>query len=187
MRSGPRTTRPLLAAALTLPLCAHALSVEVTATDLADLVAGQDLWRYSYQLSDATFAPDEGFTLGFSAGLYTALSNAGVANGDWDLLLVQPDPGGPYDGALDALALVDGASLGDPFTVDFVWTGVGTPPGLQPFDAYVCADPPACLSVDPHPAIAAGTTGGTTAPEPAPLALLGAGLAALGRLRARNR
>jgi hypothetical protein len=45
----------------------------------------------------------------------------------------QPDPNVPSDGWYDALALVDHASLEDPFSINFIWLGNGTP-GAQDFD-----------------------------------------------------
>lgn len=33
------------------------------ATDVADVTQGEDLWRYSYEISDVTFGANEGFTI----------------------------------------------------------------------------------------------------------------------------
>ena len=89
-------------------------------------------------------------------------------NADWDVITWDPDLGIPDDGAYDALAWVNGASLADPFTVSFVWLGSGTP-GAQPFELY---------TLDWASGTVAITDFGSTAPvpEPATLVLLGTGL-----------
>ncbi len=99
---------------------AYALTVQYQALDLADTAPGQDRWQYSYQLSDAMFAAGQGFSILFDPTLYDALqSSPAVVNSDWDVITLQPDPLLPDAGLYDALALNDGASLADLFTVDF--------------------------------------------------------------------
>lgn len=170
----------LLFSALILPLPAAALTIDVTTTDL-----GTGVWRYSYQLNSATFNEYEGFTIYFDDSLYGPLSHP-TGSTDWDILTFDPDSNIPADGFFDALALVRNASLLDPFTVDFVWLGSGTPPGTQPVEAYVCLDPFNCDDISPHPTIPPGSTGGTgAAPLPSSLTLLVAGLISLGVRRAR--
>jgi hypothetical protein len=123
-----------------LPLgAAHAISILYEATDLADTTPGDDLWMYSYYVSD--FDIDYGFTVFFELGLYDLLDPfPPPPNSDWDPITWDPDLSIPDDGAYDALSLVDNASLADPFTVSFVWLGSGTP-GAQPFEVAVIADP----------------------------------------------
>ena len=115
---------------------ANATSISYTATDLIDVNAGEDLWQYSYSVSDNIFAADTGFTIYFDFGLYELLDPSPITpNADWDVLTWDTDPSLPDDGAYDAYALTDNASLTDPFTVSFVWLGAGTP-GTQFFDVY---------------------------------------------------
>ena len=84
----------------------------------------------------------------------------------------QPDTAIPDDGAYDALALQDGASLADSFVVSFVWLGSGVP-GSQFFEVY-----------DPDfNTIESGET--APVPEPATILLVGSGLLALAGLGKR--
>ena len=113
---------------------AQAITITYTATDLADVVVGEDLWQSSYTLSGFVFQANQGFTIYSAYNLYKNLSAASV-HPDWDLLVIQPDTGIPADGFYDNLALVNGASLSAPFILDFVWLGLGTP-GAQAFQIY---------------------------------------------------
>lgn len=167
-----------LAAGLAVPMTASALAIDVTTTDL-----GGGTWQYSYVLSGGSFNQDEGFTIFFDYTLYGTLSNP-VANGDWDPIVAQRDLGAPADGYFDALALVNGASLVDPFMVDFVWLGTGTPPGNQRVETYSLAGG-GFQDTTPPGGIVTGGTGAM--PEPAPLALLAAGLIGLGVQRAKRK
>ncbi len=116
---------------------ANAFNIDFTATDLADVNQGEDLWQYSYTVSDHTFAADTGFTIYFDLGLYDLLDPAPPApNSDWDVTTWNPDPSLPDGGAYDAYALVDNASLADAFTVTFVWLGGISGPGSQYFELY---------------------------------------------------
>ena len=150
---------------------ANATAINYIATDLTDINPGEDLWQYSYTVSDSTFAADTGFTIYFDLGLYDLLDPSPTApNGDWDVLAWNPDPSLPDDGAYDAYALVDNASLADMFSVSFVWLGGGSGPGSQFFEVYdgltwsVLED-------------GFATAGAAPVPEPATMLLFGTGLA----------
>lgn len=126
--------------------------------DASDLGGGT--WQYSYLVSDFTFNTDYGFTVYFDYGLYENIIPISDS-GDWDEISWEPDPllGA---GAYDALALTDGASLIDPFTVSFHWLGIGTPwEHAQDFEIYY---------LDPFQIIETGTT--SPIPEPGTLILL---------------
>ena len=150
---------------------AQATIINYTVADIGDINPGEDLWEYSYSVSDNTFNMDNGFTIYFDLGLYDLLYPAPTApNTDWDVLTWDPDPLLPDDGAYDALALVDGASLADVFTINFVWQGAGTP-GSQYFEVY---DPSFNITETGYT-----TSGSAPIPEPATVVLLGTGIAGL--------
>lgn len=143
---------------------AFAISIVYEATNSTDTTPGEDLWQYTYWLSDYSFDTDYGFTVYFDYQLYSNLEDPPpTVNSDWDPIVWQPDPSLPDDGAYDALALVDNASLADPFTVSFVWLGSGNP-GDQYFEVY-----------DPSfNTVASGQT--APVPEPATFLLIATGL-----------
>jgi hypothetical protein len=125
------------AAAAGLALSTQAAVIQTWFTDLPDAVVGEDLWRGTYQLSEADFAAGEGFTLYFDHAVFRALSGPlPPLNSGWDLLLIQTDAGLPDDGFLDGLALTDGPELAHPFLIDFIWLGGGLPDRAQPFELY---------------------------------------------------
>ena len=113
-----------------------AATILYTATDVADLVPGQDLWEYRYVVSGLTLTAGQGFTIFFAPNLYTLLETPPpFVNADWDALTVQPDVLLNSAGYYDALALRTNPSFADPFKLRFVWLGTGTP-GAQPFTVY---------------------------------------------------
>lgn len=173
-----------LAALLALPALANALTIQFSATDLPDTGSG-DLWQYTYTVSGGPVNANKGFTIYFDYHLYSDLQDPPPApNSDWNVATVQPSTSLPDNGFFDALAQVSPASLANPFTVKFVWLGgAGTTPGTQPFETYVCNDPPDCLNITPT---GSGTTGSSAIPEPPALALLMAGLLGLGARRIKR-
>ena len=128
----------LVCGVLVLPQTSNAISLVYEATNLMDTTVGEDLWEYKYTLSDLAVIQYTGFTIFFDPVLYGDIEDfppASAPNADWDVLTFDPDPFLPDDGVYDALALIDAASLLDPFIVEFVWLGAGTP-GAQPFELY---------------------------------------------------
>jgi hypothetical protein len=135
--------------------------------DLVAWCAGRRfLGRRRIVLLDASsLAWSFGFSIFFDWTMYAELESPPPAAGsDWDIITLQPDVNLPDDGLYDALALVSGASLSQPFTVTFVWLRQGSP-GSQPFAIY----DPSFQTIE----------AGTTVPEPSVL-ILAMACAALG-------
>lgn len=142
---------------------ASAINITYQANDL-----GSGLWQFDYYVSDFDFDMDYGFQIFYEYGFYENITPIS-ASSDWDPITWDPDLifGVPDDGVYDALALVDDASLSEPFSVQFNWLGLGNPNG-QYFEVY-----------DP---VFAYVDSGQTAPvpEPATLLLLSTGIIGLG-------
>jgi hypothetical protein len=179
--------RYLLAAFTTIGLTvftapAAAAIISFQATDLAD-VGAEDRWMYEYLVTDFDFFANQGFSIYFDFASFANLESPAAPVGpDWDILTFQPDPGLFADGLYDALAFVDGASLGLPFTVAFDWLGgPGTAPGVQAFTIN---------QFDASGDISILETGRTTTagvPEPATFVLMGLGAALMARRLRRGR
>lgn len=124
-----------------VPLGGRATAIHYEIADLTDTTPGEDLWQYRYDLSG--FSGGEfGFDIYFplSGGFQPSdLSNPTSPNGDWDVLVIQPDPGIPADGFFDAARLAAPPLLpATYFSADFIWHGPGVPgsqragqPGLR--------------------------------------------------------
>jgi hypothetical protein len=131
---------------------------------------GQTLYRYTYAISGVAFVANEELDIQFAPALFGQISN-GVAPAGFDLLLFQPNNPPQAAGDYSALATVDHPSLAGPFSVDFTFTGPGTP-GSQ---AYSINQFDSNLNF-----VGVVTSGGTTAspvsgvPEPASFSLCGA-------------
>ena len=124
-----------VASLLCLSVGASALTITYTATDLADLTAGEDLWRYDYAV-DGAFAAFEGFRVVFAPGAYSVLqSPQPSASADWSTFVVEPDTSLPADGEFNAQAPQAASAIGVPFSVEFAWHGAGAPIA-QPFDLF---------------------------------------------------
>lgn len=132
MRLAKCVSASVLSALLYVP-GANATTISYEAVDLIDMTAGEDLWRYNYYVAGNNFSTDTGFSIYFDRNLASQLAISNI-NSDWDGLVFQPDPLLPADGVFDAAALVDGASLADPFSVDFVMNAGVL--GAQKFEIY---------------------------------------------------
>ncbi len=160
----------------------QAVILEYAASNLPDLVAGQDRWSYQYQLSGrfGAFAsvnllyPADGYAdLAFSAPPDPAVWDPAI----WSSLITAPDPRFPADGLLGLTALVATSPLNLPFTLEFTWRVLGRP-GAQGFEVID----------DGFNVIASGRTTLPAAPglpEPGSLLLVAGALALLARHRHR--
>lgn len=153
--------------------------VAYTATDLADVSAGQDLWRYSYRVNGPLPAFGA-FNLFFSSSNYSELS-VGAFSAGLSPLVIQPDAGLGWDGMLTLTTFSDliPASV-ESVELDFVWLGAGMPAD----QAYEVLD-------DAFNAIGAGKTSllvtpPNGVPEPGALSLITLGLLSLPVLRRRR-
>jgi hypothetical protein len=168
--------------ALAWPASADAITIQFQAHDLADVAVGEDLWQYEYLVSGGTFEADQGFSVYFDPLLYASLSDPQTTNAGWDIIVVQPDPFLPSNGFYDALAIVPGASLTNPFNVTFVWLGArGTLPGIQPLSINQF-DAQGNLEI-----LSSGETVPVSTPEPSTFALMvTAAVGLLHRLKSRS-
>ena len=158
-------------------------TVVFVATDQADTVAGQDLWRYDYTIT----GPGDAFGLVNLLFDYTKYTNLMSQTTDPALSLLpdtQPDTGaGTQADGLVKVSLDSGLAAGQTaaFSVDFVWLGgLAAAPGAQPFEYVDAAGFPA----------GGGRTspqaGGGTVPEPSALLLAATALLALSARRRRG-
>lgn len=92
---------------------------------------GGNQYSYTYSLSGLDLFTGYEVDIRFNPLLYGTLSNA-TAGSDFDLLLLQPNnPPGAW-GDYSITARVNNPQLTGPFSVDFIWLGMGMP-GSQPF------------------------------------------------------
>ena len=138
---------------------------------------GSGRWQYTYEVSNVNLsAPIEEFTIWFDFGLYDNLTieTADPPAGDWDEVVVQPEPVLSDDGYYDALAEAWNLGIGvgetvSGFSISFDWLETGEP-GSQ---FYEIIDPVTFETID----------SGYTIPEPVTICLLGLGTLALRRKR----
>lgn len=149
------------------------------ATDLADTVVGQDLWRYDYTIS----GPLDAFgsmNLLFSPSSYADLTSH-TTDANLVLLDVQPNAllsgdGIVYVSPMNGLLAADTAEL----SVEFIWLGgSSSTPGTQPFEVVDDAGNPAGNGMT------ASQAGGTV-PEPSGLLLAATALLAMSVKRKRG-
>lgn len=176
-----RAWQPHCSILLLLAFIAVAAPVQAAAISYSLTDLGGGAWRYSYRVSGVSFAAFGGFEVYFDPTLYEALDPfPAPPNADWFVFTTQPDPSFPPpfgNGSYTASALVDNASLTDPFVVSFTFLGPGEP-GSQPFAIF-----------DPFfNIIGTGTTVATSiVPEPNSFGLLCAALFGIPIARAVRR
>jgi hypothetical protein len=162
---------------LWLPLCIgllgttlHAAAVQFQVTPL-----GGTSFRYTYFLSGFAFNANQALDIQFAPSLYGTLSNGMVGSG-FGLVLLQPNNPPGTAGDYIALAQMSNPPLTGPFSVDFLFKGIGTP-GAQP---YVVEQFDQNFNIVPctGPACGSGTTTpvGSTIPEPGSFSLGGVAL-----------
>lgn len=115
------------------------ITIEYEVVDLPDAKSGEDLWQYTYRVSNYTFTAGHGFTIYFEQTRYKNIEVSPTpVNKDWDIIVWQPDSAIPDSGAYDAMAATskeDSVSLEGAFNVSFIWIGNETP-GQQHFEVY---------------------------------------------------
>jgi len=145
---------------------AFALPVTKIQYETTDLSSGR--WQYTYEVTNISLTkPIVEFTIWFDYGLYDNLSieTPDPPAGNWNEVIVQPEPVLSDDGYYDALTLSLGIGIGEMesgFSVSFDWLGAGQP-GSQ---LYEIIDPETFEALD----------SGSTIPEPATLLLFGFGI-----------
>jgi hypothetical protein len=140
--------------------------------DLVSLGGGSYRYVYTVTNDGSLGATLEGFDVFFDPALYLESSLSIVTPlplaAEWDELIL--GSGVLISAAYDALGVAGGIPDGGSasgFAVEFVWLGSGTP-GVQPYEIF---------DGDTFEVLESGST--TSVPEPAPMSLLVAGVAAL--------
>lgn len=160
---------------ITAPDTRAEIRIFYRADDLADAIAGEDLWRYSYTVTGRTFAAFEGFKVYFPTQFFSVVDISAIADG-WDAVLFVPDEQLP-DQAFLAQALADSAPP-QLFAVEFLWLGgQGSMPGSQRYELF---------DADFNVLVPPGTLGTLLIPEPRSGLLLLAGLALLAAMLMRR-
>ena len=137
----------------------NAETIVYEATDLTDLVPGEDLWKYTYTVSGYTFNSESLFGTYFDGALSSNLKDPTPNNSAWKSLVLPGDDADPTS-IYSAFSLIDAPSLEDPFMVSFIWTGTGSP---GPQEYFV---------VDSAGIFAEGTTQSSVPPVPVPSSVI---------------
>lgn len=118
---------------------AQATVIQYAAINLPNATGGEDLWQYRYKVSGFNFPANFGFDVFFdlSQGFQAndIQSNPVSPNAEWKVAVLVPDPILSANGAYDAQALVENASLAGIFTLNFIWRGEGIP-STQRFEVF---------------------------------------------------
>jgi hypothetical protein len=111
-------------------------SISYVAVDEADVVMGQDLWRYDYTLTGPVDLFG-GLEISFEAGLYEAVIISGADPIlDVSTPTTQPDPiFGPGLVVVTLPTVALGAGDAGLFSVNFLWNGPGAP-GSQSYRIF---------------------------------------------------
>jgi len=114
----------LLAGLMAVHLPAATVQFQVTTVGVTG--TGNTLFRYNYFLSGLDFLVNQALDIQFGPTLFGSLSNGGAGTG-FSLLLLQPNNPPQASGEYSALATLDHPSLAQTFSVDFTYTGSGSP------------------------------------------------------------
>jgi hypothetical protein len=170
----------LFICALVVALCTEVTATTITydAIDLVDISPDRDLWQCKYyvdvdNVSHPMYTSDiveqgDAMTIQFSFPFYSDLELISTHD-EWNVHIFEPT-GQMFDVGLLAMANWDQASLVDPFIINFVWNGAGSP-GSQ-LAGYQCKDAPGEYGYGMNTVPMANPV-----PEPASIFLLGSGLA----------
>lgn len=172
-------------------------SIQYSITNL-----GGNEWQYSYTLSGVynqyqsiqldLCSASSGCTDG---SLYSNLTGSLGSNSgsDWSLMVYQPNSGADEPGTFQLQSLVNTDPLNGPFSVDFDYTGTGTP-GAQYFSVYQLDSNGNYVSTILGAAPGQPVTDGVLTtlladpvPEPASFAFSGIGLLVLAACKAMRR
>ena len=170
----------LVAAVLSAP--AEAVTVKYTATDLTDVVVGQDRWSIDY-LVTGSFVAFGGLNVIYPYSAYANLvSTTSPDPLVWTVNVTEPDAGLFADG-LVSLSPSTGITVADlPFSVEFIWLGTGSP-GSQAFEIFDGL----FAVVDTGRTTQAGVTDpNNTVPEPGTLLMVASALLLLPLSRSRR-
>jgi hypothetical protein len=146
--SGIRPCRPFarslvlaVAGICAAPLIAGTIDFQISQASSAASGASAPVYTYTYSLSGFDFQFNGNVVnevdIQFNPNDYGALSN-GEAGPDFNVLLLQPNNPPGATGDYSAQATADNPSLAGTFSVDFTWTGPGSPldPGIAPAQTF---------------------------------------------------
>ena len=178
---GLRWCRSVKRSLFLLPLWTILLAGQLTAGSVHYQVVdlGSSVFRYEFVPINLGLMQFQELDVQFDPALFGSLSN-GVADGDFRLMLLQPNNPLGASGDYSVLALIDNPSLAGPFSVDVNWLGSGIPGSLPFFIHQFDASGRILDTIDSG---SLGAAGPVEAPEPASWLLGGSGLVIGGLLR----